>query len=157
MTVRFANENELGRVNELREQVNALHVAGKPEVFKPGFSKELQDYVNDIWNDPDKDILVAELDGVVCGFAVLHYVNRPENPYMFECRYLDIDEFGVAEGFRRRGAGTAMIAFIRALAAEKGYSRVELNMWEFNAGALKFYEAAGFKTYRRYMETYVDE
>ena len=157
MTVRFAKENELGRVNELREQVNALHVAGKPDVFKPGFPKELQNYVNEIWNDPDKDIVVAEFDGVVCGYAVINYVNRPENPYMFERRYLDIDEFGVDEGFRRRGAATAMIAFIRALAAEKGLNRVELNMWEFNADALKFYEAAGFKTFRRYMETYLDE
>lgn len=157
MTVRFAKENELGRVNELREQVNALHVAGKPDVFKPGFPKELQNYVNEIWNDPDKDIVVAELDGVVCGYAVINYVNRTENPYMFERRYLDIDEFGVDEGFRRRGAATDMIAFIRALAAEKGLNRVELNMWEFNADALRFYEAAGFKTFRRYMETYLDE
>ena len=25
-------------------------------------------------------------------------------------------------------------------------------MWEFNEGALKFYESVGFRTYRRYME-----
>ena len=25
-------------------------------------------------------------------------------------------------------------------------------MWEFNEGALKFYESIGFTTYRRYME-----
>lgn len=30
--------------------------------------------------------------------------------------------------------------------------RLELNMWEFNAGALAFYEACGFSTYRRYLE-----
>ncbi|MBQ8030721.1 MAG: hypothetical protein IJ260_04225 [Butyrivibrio sp.] len=37
-------------------------------------------------------------------------------------------------------------------AKEKGFSRIELNMWEFNQNALAFYEAAGFKTFRRYME-----
>ena len=37
-------------------------------------------------------------------------------------------------------------------AKEKGFSRIELNMWEFNQDALAFYEAAGFKTFRRYME-----
>lgn len=157
MSVRFAKENELGRVNELREQVNALHVAGKPDTFKPGFTRELQDYVNAIRDDPDKDIVVAERGGVVCGYAVINYVNRPENPYMYERRYLDIDEFGVDEGFRRQGVATEMIAFIRGVAASKGFKRVELNMWEFNDAALKFYEAAGFKTFRRYMETYIDE
>ena len=34
----------------------------------------------------------------------------------------------------------------------KGFDRVELNMWEFNSSALEFYEAMGFRTYRRYME-----
>lgn len=38
---------------------------------------------------------------------------------------------------------------------DKGFKRLELNMWEFNQGALEFYEAAGFETYRRYMEIYV--
>ena len=39
--VRFAEEHELDRVNVLRRQVNDLHVAGKPEIFKPGFPDEL--------------------------------------------------------------------------------------------------------------------
>lgn len=44
MKVRFAKEEELDQVNILRKQVNDLHVEGKPEVFKPGFSKELRDF-----------------------------------------------------------------------------------------------------------------
>ena len=50
MIIRFAKENELERVNELRKQVNDLHVAGKPDVFKPGFGPELRDFINVIWN-----------------------------------------------------------------------------------------------------------
>jgi GNAT superfamily N-acetyltransferase len=38
------------------------------------------------------------------------------------------------------------------LAKEKGFDRIELNMWEFNRDALAFYESVGFETYRRYME-----
>ena len=30
-------------------------------------------------------------------------------------------------------------------------------MWEFNRDALAFYEAVGFKTYRRYLELPVSE
>ena len=62
----------------------------------------------------------------------------------------------VSETFRRQGVATNMIAFIRAFAAEKGFRRIELNMWEFNQDALAFYEAAGFATFRRYMEMFVD-
>ena len=150
--VRFARDEDLERVNELRRQVNDLHVAGKPEIFRPGFCDELRDYIHVIQEDPQKEIVVAVLEDTVCGFAVLNHVTRPENPFMFERDYLDIDEFGVDENCRRRGAATAMIRFIRDYARQKGYRRLELNMWEFNRGALAFYEAAGFSTYRRYME-----
>ena len=57
--VRFAKEDELERINELRKQVNDLHVAGKPDVFKPGFGEELRNFIHVIWNDPEQDIVVA--------------------------------------------------------------------------------------------------
>ena len=155
ITVRLARENELGRVNELRMQVNALHVAGKPDVFKPGFGEEIRNYIYEIWNDPEKYIAVAEKDGYVCGFAVLAHINRPENPYMKERDFLDIDEFCVDEAFRRQGIASEIIAFVRDFARRKGFHRIELNMWEFNQEALAFYETAGFRTFRRYMEMFV--
>ena len=155
LEVRLARENELERVNELRMQVNALHVAGKPDVFKPGFPEELRDHIYTIWRDPEQAIAVAEKDGYVCGFAVLHHICRPENPFMKERDFLDVDEFCVDEAFRRQGIASAMIGFIRDFAREKGFHRIELNMWEFNQGALAFYEAAGFRTFRRYMEMFV--
>ncbi len=155
MTARLAAERDLERVNELRRQVNDLHVQGKPDVFKPGFSKELQDHLYTIWRDPEQNIVVCERAGTVVGFAVLHHIFKPENPFMRERDFLDIDEFCVDEASRRQGAATEMIDFIRGFAKEKGFHRIELNMWEFNQGALAFYEAAGFTTYRRYMEMFV--
>ena len=58
----------------------------------------------------------------------------------------------VLPGYRRQGIASEMIAFIKAYTKEQGINRMELNMWEFNEDALAFYEAVGFKTYRRYME-----
>ena len=152
MSVRFAKETELDRVNELRRQVNELHVAGKPEIFKPGFPEELRDHIHTVWNDPNQRIVVCERDGVICGFAVLNHIVRPETPFMFQRDFLDIDEFCVDEAYRRTGVGTELIDYVRAFAKEHGFTRIELNMWEFNRDALAFYEAVGFTTYRRYME-----
>ena len=152
MAVRFAEYEELERVNELRKQVNDLHVEGKPEVFKPGFPDELRDHVYTIFRDPRQKIAVCERDDVICAFAVLNHVVRPETPFMYERDFLDIDEFCVDEAYRRQGIGSEMIRFVCEYAKEQGFDRVELNMWEFNQGALEFYEAAGFRTYRRYME-----
>ena len=152
MEIRFAKETELDRVNEIRKQVNDVHVAGKPEVFKPGFSKELQDFIKVIWDDPEQEIVVAVEDDEICGFAILHHINKPENPFMWERDFLDIDEFCVDEKHRRKGVATQLISYIKEYAKDKGYHRLELNMWEFNESALEFYESVGFETYRRYME-----
>ena len=152
MEIRFAREDELDRVNELRRQVNELHVAGKPEVFKPGFCDDLRDYIRTIFHDPEQKIVVAAENEAVCGFAVLHHIFKPENPFMFERDFLDIDEFCVDETRRRQGVASAMVRFIKDFAKEQGFHRIELNMWEFNRDALAFYEAAGFTTFRRYME-----
>lgn len=150
--VRFAKEEELERVNEIRKMVNDVHVKGRPDIFKGGFEENLRDYIYEIWSAENKDIIVAERDGVICGFACIQIVDKPENPFMYGWRYMDVDEFGVDERFRRQGVATELIEFIREDAERRGISRVELNMWEFNEGALAFYEAVGFRTYRRYME-----
>ena len=150
--IRFAKEEELDQVNELRKQVNDIHVEGKPEIFKAGFNDDLRDHIYTIWNDPRQEIVVADFEGIICGFAVINHINKPETPFMYERDYLDVDEFCVGEKYRRQGVATDMIMFIKEYAREKGFKRLELNMWEFNEGALKFYEMVGFHTYRRYME-----
>ena len=70
---------------------------------------------------------------------------------MYERDFLDVDEFGVDEAFRRQGVASELMAFIRDWAGSRGFRRLELNMWEFNQGALAFYEEMGFATYRRYL------
>ncbi len=150
--VRFAKEEDLKRVNELREEVNEVHVKGRPDIFKPGFNEELQNHVYEIWNAENNDIIVAEQDGIICGYACVQFVDKPESPFMNARKFYAVDEFGVSKEFRRQGVATELIAFIKEDAKKRGLTKLELNMWEFNEGALAFYEAVGFKTYRRYME-----
>lgn len=152
MEIRIAKESDLKEINLLRRQVNELHVHGRPETFKPGFPPELETHIYTVFQDTQQEILLAEEEGKICGFAVLHEICRPETPFMYERRLLDIDEFCVDEGCRRHGVGRALIDAAKAVAKERGYDRLELNMWEFNRDALAFYEALGFETYRRYME-----
>ena len=150
--VRYANREDLTRVNELRKQVNDLHVEGRPDIFKPGFSQEMQDFLYKIFESDNMDVIVAERDDIVCGFACVQYVDKPESPYSFARHFYDVDEFCVDVAFRRQGVATELIDFIKQEARLKGFDRVELNMWEFNEDARAFYEAVGFTTYRRYMQ-----
>lgn len=150
--VRFAVREDLGRVNELREQVNRVHVEGKPEFFRDNFGEPLNKHIYEMWQQDNRDILVVERNHRICGFACVEYVYKPENLYQKARKYYHIDEFGVDEKMRRQGVGTELFHRIRLEAEKRGFTRIELDMWEFNETALKFYESIGFHTYRRYME-----
>lgn len=150
--VRYAKEDDLCRVNELRADVNELHVNGRPDIFRSGFCNELQKRVYDVFSSENADVIVAEFDGTICGFAFAEYIDREETAYNNARHFYHIEEFGVAEGCRRMGVATAIVDFCKSEAKAKGYNKIELDVWEFNEGAIKFYEAAGFKTYRRLME-----
>lgn len=152
ITVRSALRGELERVNELRRMVNSLHVNGRPDIFRPGFGEELCGRVYELFDSGDYDILVAVEDDVICGFAVVNIVQKPLSPYNNARSFYHVEEFGVDEAYRRRGVATAMVEYMKRDAKDKGLDRVELDVWAFNAEALAFYEAAGFTTYRRYME-----
>ena len=154
--IRFAKPEDLARVNELRAQVHSVHAKGRPDVFYEESGPELKAYAETFLTEENKALIVAELDGTVCGFACVELMTKPASLTCRERDYYAVHEFGVDENLRRSGVGKALIAFIKADAKEKGYDRIELNMWEFNESALRFYESVGFKTYRRYLE-YTEE
>ncbi|MEE0933716.1 GNAT family N-acetyltransferase [Clostridium sp. D43t1_170807_H7] len=150
--VRYATREELERVNELRKIVNEVHCNGRPDIFKAGFCKELREFVYTLWEGNNSDVIVVLRDNEICGYACVDYVDRPESPYNLARRFYHINEFGVDEKYRRQGVATELFDFIKKEATSKNFDKVELDMWEFNDGALKFYEAVGFITYRRFME-----
>lgn len=152
MVIRQAREADKQAVNELRKQVLLVHAAGKPEFFSASFSRELADHLNILFMQENAEVLVAESSGELLGFACIEFVDRPGSPYRMPVRYCHVIEFGVDERHRRQGIGRALFGAIRERAENRGFSRIELDMWEFNEGALRFYESLGFRTYRRYME-----
>ena len=150
--VRSAKREELEKVNRLRKMVNDVHVNGRPDIFREGFCNALKEHIYEKFDNDGSDVFVAVKDGMICGFAVVDYVHKPESLYSNSRSYYNVVEFGVDEKYRRQGVATKLMEFMKAGAAEKGFARIELDMWEFNEGALAFYESAGFQTYRRYME-----
>lgn len=118
ITVRFAAENELARVNELREQVSRLHAENRPDVFRPDFCNELRQIAKNAFDADDSDVVVACMDGDICGFAILEYIERQESCCRCAEKFCRISEFGVDAALRRRGAakddsGAEMIRKIR--------------------------------------------
>lgn len=148
--IREGKLEDLEQVNVIRKQVNDLHVKGEPTVFK-GFVPEIANYIKEFINNDNKKLLVCEVDGNICGYAMLELTIKPETVYRFEQKFIDVNELGVLQGQQTKGYGRLLINKVKEIAKELGYAKIELNMWSFNTNALKFYEKIGFKTYRNYM------
>ena len=152
LKVRFAKNSELAEVNELRRQVHKLHAKGRPDIFRKKFGRKLADFVYVYFTGETSKIIVAKAEGKICGFATIEIVHKPRSPYNKARSYLKVTELGVDKAHRRQGTGRAIFDFIKTYASAQGFDTVELDVWEFNEDALKFYESMGFTTYRRFLE-----
>lgn len=150
--IRYGKKEELVKVNELRKQVFDIHAKARPDMCRDEFSAEFQDMIYGLWGSEDSDVIVAVIDNIICGFASVEYINKPISPYTQARRYYHILEFGVDEKYRRQKVATEMFEFIKKESIEKGFDKLELDVFAFYEGAVKFYESLGFSAYRIYME-----
>lgn len=150
--IRLATQKDIEQVNIIRKQVNDLHVKEENKIFKGGWSKELEDFVNGFINSDIKKLVVLETDCKVCAYAMLEFVLKPETPYRHQLNYLHIIEFGTLINCQNKGYGTAILNTIKEIAKTNGIDRIELDAWSFNQKALSFYKKHGFNTYREYLK-----
>ena len=59
-----------------------------------------------------------------------------------QCGYY-LEDIFIAEDYRRNGLGEAMIRIIARLADQRGFERIDFQVLEWNAPAVKFYEKLG--------------
>ena len=95
---------------------------------------------------PTTRLLVAVAGGDVVGHAILSVV--------FEIA--ELQRIAVTPAQRRRGVAGALLGAVVALASGEGAERMLLEVREENAGALAFYERAGFTEIDRRPRYYRD-
>ena len=87
------------------------------------------------------DILVAEVDGQVVGYASLAQASRlPSHAHVLEINGLAVDP-----DHQGRGVGRALVEACLAGARQQGARKLTLRVLGFNARARRLYEACGFQ------------
>lgn len=152
ITIRYAKQEELKQVNNLRKEVHELHCNGRADIFSSDSWKNIEEFINVRFSSDESGVIAAVKGEKIVGFATVQYIHKAESAFQQARNFYRIEEFGVDKDHRRRGIATMLMNFMRKDAADRGFEKIELDMWEFNKGALKFYESIGFMTYRRYME-----
>jgi len=96
--------------------------------------------LHDRLTDPDRPVLVAEVDGIVGGVALLGFHQSLRG------WYATLDDLVVGSELRRGGLGTALVEFSAALARARGCALIQVALPEVGAGTYEFLAACGFSS-----------
>ncbi len=152
LTIREATFEDYEAVCAVFEEGDAVHRAALPDVFrKPDGPVRTVEYVATVIHDPDSALFVAEQGQTIVGIVHVAAYESPRSPITIPRQYGRIDNLVVRGESRGHGIGQALLERAEEWVREKGLSAVELNVWEFNRPAIRFYENRGYCTSRRWM------
>lgn len=153
MRIRRAEEKDAARIGALLEQVEWVHHAIRPDLFRPGGRKYTDEELSAIIADDSRPIFVAvgENDRVL-GYAFCISRDYKEDHELTDIRSLYIDDLCVDENIRGKHVGRLLYDYVVSYAREHGYYNVTLNVWEGNDHARRFYESMGLKVQKTGME-----
>ncbi len=152
LSIRKAETSDYEELSALFEEGDAWHREHLPRIFqKPEGVVRSREYIRGLLADEGSALFVAELEGRLVGLISAVIREAPDVPLFVPRRYAIIDNVVVKAGYRRAGIGRALMERAHEWAVEAGVESVELNVWEFNAGALEFYRGLGYETSSRRM------
>jgi GNAT superfamily N-acetyltransferase len=158
IAVRLATLDDAEAIERQTATIQQLHNEALPFIFKPP-SADLfpPEKLAALIRDPNCIVAVAEIGGKVVGHVYGAVVNRAEDEFTPTEFYMHICQIGVDDDARRRGAGTALITFIRNRARALGLTALHVDHWAFNARARDFFMACGLSPMRVMMRQALED
>ncbi len=151
MIIRRAESRDIPGMLELLRQVGGVHHDIRPDIFRDGALKYTKPQLEELLQDEDKPIFVADEDGFVAGYCFCQIRSYGDGVFT-ERKELYIDDLCVDENRRGQHIGSLLYTDAVAFAKEIGCTFLTLNVWCGNESAMKFYEHAGLKARNIMME-----
>jgi diamine N-acetyltransferase len=148
ISVRLAMAADYPAVARVARETHAYHVALLPAVFRDAPDVFPQDYFEGLVEGPESGVMLAERAGQIAGYATLR-LRRAMFDFQVPHTAAYIDNFGVSAAARRHGVGRRLMAACCDWARARGADSLDLDCWEANQDALRFYEALGMRASRR--------
>jgi diamine N-acetyltransferase len=149
LSVRAAHREDIPSLRRLIDQIVAFHYQEAPTQFKDPAAVLSEAYLEERLADPEAMVLVAECRRTQIGVAVALLREAP--PILIPSRVVLVENLAVEPRFRRTGVGRKLMDAAILWARAQGVTELDLNVYEFNIEAIRFYEALGFKTVSRRM------
>jgi diamine N-acetyltransferase len=142
--IREAAPTDSTALTALVGEVQAVHVASRPESFRVVPEPEIAAWLSQALQNPAIKIWVAETAGSVCGYLLSAVRKQPDNPFISDRTWLELDQVCVHPAHRGAGVARALVETALAYARAQGFRDVELCTWAFNEDAQRAFRKLGF-------------
>lgn len=150
VTIRLATLTDYPGFARVARETQEHHAALLPEVFRSVEVAVPEEYFAGLVAGGESCVLLAERAGVIVGYATLR-MRHATLDILVPRTVGYIDNFGVSETARGMGVGRLLFTTCRERAKAMGASSLELDCWEANQGAMRFYETMGMRVSRRWL------
>jgi ribosomal protein S18 acetylase RimI-like enzyme len=144
VTIRPATLDDYADACQLMDTLDTFHREHLPWMFKePSSPARSEDHFANSLRSEDSAVFVADA-GHLVGIATGSLRTAPALPVFIQQRWGVLDGLVVDPAWRRRGIGKLLVRAVETWAIASGAPWVELNVYEVNAEARRFYEALGY-------------
>ena len=157
MVIRYACEADIPGILSLLQQVGQVHHLIRPDIFPAGTIKYDASALQQLLQDADRPIFVADLDGNVAGYCFCVHKRIEAGTCSVQRAELYIDDLCVDENCRRMGIARALYHHALSHSKTLGCQSLTLNVWCGNDGAMRFYEEMGLRPRNVMMEIPLEE
>lgn len=159
LNIRAARHEDVEACFALYSEVQQLHVAERPDLFKaPELDENFRNLITSAVDAEHKGILLAWHDTRAVGMVIYEFTRLdPTGVYLIDRPILWLESIVVSAGYRGKGCGKAMIDIVRRVAAEHGVEVLALESWQFNDDARAWFERQGFANYSHTMMAKVSD
>ena len=147
LQIRQAVQSDIPALQSLLLQVEAIHYAGRPDIFKDGGVKFTNEQLAQLLCDPTRPIFCAVNDGQVVGYVFCIITEIKGDPMLRDAKTLHLEDVCVDKSCR-----DLLVEYVKTYARENDFTRIDLDVWEFNDRAREFYEKHGFGVQKRRMD-----
>ncbi|GAM59180.1 histone acetyltransferase HPA2 [Vibrio ishigakensis] len=146
--VRIATPNDAEALLPLWLDLYRFHIA---ELGGKLNRAEVETQLNNYLSHPECLHFLAQRNDEVVGF-VAGELSRFSSPLKPSSYIGSIDHWYVAKDARKLGIGRALLEKIELAFAGLGAQKVQVEVWDFNKNALKYYQKQGYRAHIQVLE-----
>ena len=141
LLVRNAKKTDYHAVKKIMNQVQEMHVAWRPDIYKSNDNLISEDNFDIMISSGN--LYVADVDGTVVGVLEVTY-KHVESPAHVSRDVVFIDSMAVDTDFRGKGIGHQFFEKAKELKTVSGSDGIELQVNAKNIAAYEMYKKYGF-------------